>query len=301
MPVKSPAGFIDLLSGSPQLLMELRAITDPCEIVKLGHRCGFSFDMDSFLASLATAGPKVAELFGSGTPCGGPGRESTWHHYEFDVDQNKDLSGVSEALDALKVKPRAVDLDAFSESFRPEDLAWTDMSPDAEPFQERYREVMAAHWDKSRPEYVRRDFHLVNLDRYVDDAMYDRYFRAKVQMLAVLEEFFGTAVRFSGSLWYPPSSYRLWHTNETQPGWRMYLIDFDSDYDWATGRSFFRYMNPDSNEVVTLEEHPRMMRFFKIEQDPAKLFWHCIVNASSYNRWSFGFEIPEDALARLGV
>jgi hypothetical protein len=60
-------------------------------------------------------------------------------------------------------------------------------------------------------------------------------------------------------------------------------------------------MNPESHELVTLEERPRMMRFFKIEQDPRKLFWHCIVNPTASNRWSFGFEIPEGALERLDM
>ena len=74
-------------------------------------------------------------------------------------------------------------------------------------------------------------------------AGYDRYLEAKHRMIRTFEEFFGAEVRFSGSLWYPPSSYRLWHTNETQPGWRMYVIDFDEPLADPAETSFFRYMD----------------------------------------------------------
>jgi hypothetical protein len=42
------------------------------------------------------------------------------------------------------------------------------------------------------------------------------------------------------------------------------------------------------------------VRFFKVEQDPGRLFWHCIVNATRRHRWSFGFTVPDtwlDAVA----
>jgi hypothetical protein len=118
-------------------------------------------------------------------------------------------------------------------------------------------------------------------------------------MISLLEAFFGSEIRASGSMWYPPFGYRLWHTNETQPGWRMYLIDFDEPAGDPAGISFFRYMNPQSKEIVTLEERPKLVRFFKVEQEKDKLFWHCIVNATTRNRWSFGFVVPENWTDKL--
>jgi hypothetical protein len=112
-------------------------------------------------------------------------------------------------------------------------------------------------------------------------------------VIRTLEEFFESEVRFSGSLWYPPSAYRLWHTNETQPGWRMYVVDFDKPPADPADSSFFRYMDPRTQEIVTLRERPRMVRFFKAEQDPGRLFWHCIVNPTQRHRWSFGFVVPD--------
>lgn len=71
------------------------------------------------------------------------------------------------------------------------------------------------------------------------------------------------------------------------------MIDFDESVEQPKGTSFFRYMNPQSKEVVTLEERPKLVRFFKIEQEKEKLFWHCIVNATTRSRWSFGFIVPD--------
>lgn len=301
MSVDTCASFLDLLSRSPELSDELKAMSDLREILALGRRCGYVFDAETFMAAMSKAGDRVAGLFAPTAPLEPSNRESTWLHHEFDLDGIPALHQVVDLLQVLKVKPATVDLYTFASSFVPEDLAWTGMSPADPSFHGRYQEIMGSSWDKSQPEYTRRDFHLVNLDRYVDDPSYEAYFCAKVRMVSALEEFFGTGVRFSGSMWYPPSSYRLWHTNETQPGWRMYVIDFDAGCDGSAGRSFFRYMNPETQEVVTLEERSRVIRFFKIEQNPKKLFWHCIVNPTPNNRWSFGFEMPERALERLVV
>ncbi|MDN3353269.1 hypothetical protein [Actinomadura sp. DC4] len=120
----------------------------------------------------------------------------------------------------------------------------------------------------------RRDLHLVNLDEHADHPGYDGYLEAKHRVIRTLEDFFGSEIRFSCSLWYPPSGYRLWHTDETQPGWRMHVVDFDE----RPEASFFRYMDPRTHEIVTLRERPRTVRFFKIEQDPRRLLWHCVAN-----------------------
>jgi hypothetical protein len=169
------------------------------------------------------------------------------------------------------------------------------MSPADPEFERRYAEIMAA--DSGQQEG--RAFHLVNLDQHVDQPLYDRYLQAKRRLVGHLEQVFGPEVRFSGSMWYPPFAYRLWHTNETQPGWRMYLYDFDEEIDRSDTRSFFRYMNPQTKELVTLPDRPRMLRFFKVEQHPDRLFWHCIVNGAERNRWAFGFVVPDDWQSRL--
>ncbi len=102
-------------------------------------------------------------------------------------------------------------------------------------------------------------------------------------------------------MWYPPHSYRLWHTNETQPGWRMYVVDLDEPFENEHDTSFFRYQNPQTGQIVTLHEKPRIVRFFKAEQDPDRLFWHCIVNPTDRHRWSFGFVVPDDWQDKIRV
>jgi hypothetical protein len=201
------------------------------------------------------------------------------------------LAGVIEQLPHLKIKPPSVDLDHFARTFREEDLRSTSLSPADPEFRAWHARMTKARWRDPGASAPRRDFHLINLDEHVDHPGYDHYLEAKHRTIRTLESFFGAEVRFSGSLWYPPSSYRLWHTNETQPGWRMYVIDFDEP---PADASFFRYMDPRTEEIVTLRERPQMVRFFKAEQDPSRLFWHCIVNPTPRHRWSFGFAVPDN-------
>jgi hypothetical protein len=81
----------------------------------------------------------------------------------------------------------------------------------------------------------------------------------------------------------------------------MYLIDFDEEIPSSDTQSFFRYMNPHTKEIVTLQDRPKMLRLFKVEQQPDLLFWHCIVNGAKRNRWSFGFAVPDDWMSRLPI
>src|SRR5262249_18678454 len=161
------------------------------------------------------------------------------------------------------------------------------VSPDSPDFRRRFREIADA--PAGEPGHGGREDHVINLDHHAGHQGFDAYFDAKCRIIDALETFFGAEIRFSASLWYPPQAYRTWHTNDNQPGWRMYIIDFDGDPRRQGGQAFFRYMNPHTKEIVTLDEHPRMIRFFRIEQEREKLFWHCIVNSSHVNRWSLGF------------
>jgi hypothetical protein len=298
MSVESSRAFLRIAYDSPELIQQLKAVTGTQEIVRLGLRYGYTFDVPELIeASSSFTGtpgkaPKTARRAAS-VPAGrrGPGPL----HHEYRLDDLPGLRGVIDQLPHLKIKPPSVDLARFEATFREEDLRSTSMSPANPEFQAWHESMMRAHWrdptlGSGAP---RRDFHLVNLDEHVDHPGYDRYLEAKHRMIRMLEEFFDSEVRFSGSLWYPPSSYRLWHTNETQPGWRMYVIDFDEPPAEPGDTSFFRYMDPRTHEIVTLDEGPRMVRFFKAEQDPSRLFWHCIVNPTPRHRWSFGFVVPD--------
>jgi hypothetical protein len=228
------------------------------------------------------------QLSGSTSSCA---QVSSIQHYEMFLDDLPGFSKIARSFEGMCVKPTSVDLHKFNSAYSKEDLDFSEMSPTDPQFFDEHSRTHAVGLEKDHSP----QFHLVNLDEHVDWAGYDDYFSAKIDVLRWVKGIFGHDVRFSGSLWYPPSSYRLWHTNEEQPGWRMYLIDFDEvrDGNEIAGQAFFRYMNPYTKEIVTLPEKPRIARFFKVEQDPARLFWHCIVNRSNANRWSFGFAVPD--------
>lgn len=299
MSVESSRAFLQIAYDSPELKQQLKAVTGTREIVRLGSRYGYSFDVPDLMEASSTFAsgkpPKAARRPTEADRDAGP------LHHEYRLEDLPGLKGVIDQLPHLKIKPPSFDLDRFARTFREDDLRSTDLSPADPKFQAWHESMMKAHWrdpalGSGAP---RRDFHLVNLDEHIDHPGYDRYLEAKHRMIRTLEEFFSTEIRFSGSLWYPPSSYRLWHTNETQPGWRMYVVDFDEPPAEPADTSFFRYMNPRSEEIVTLRETPRMIRFFKAEQDPRRLFWHCIVNPTPRHRWSFGFVVPDDWMTAI--
>jgi len=293
MSLESCKEFLRAVEDRADLAQQMKAATGLPEVLALAARHGFEFTARELAeTSATTAGPEQ--------PPPAPARRTRFHHHEYDLAAVPALAPLLDELPALKIKPPAVDLAEFDTRFRAGDLRSTSDSPRDPEYQAWHRRMAAAQW-RDAPGGHRRDFHLVNLDEHVDHPGYPDYFAAKTRVIAVLERAFGSEVRFSGSLWYPPRSYRLWHTNETQPGWRMYVVDLDEEFPPGGETSFFRYQAPDTGELVTLPERRRIVRFFKAEQDPDRLFWHCIVNPTRRHRWSFGFVVPEDWADRIGV
>ncbi|MFD0683447.1 Nif11-like leader peptide family natural product precursor [Actinomadura fibrosa] len=304
MSVESCAAFLRAALQDAQVRQQMKAMTAVGELVRLGREHGYLFDgRDVAVASSASEfatytkpsapGPSAAKV-----PAPRPAPSATepsateptaFYHHEYDMDQIPGFAAVIDELPALKIKPSTVDLARFDEGFRADDLRSTSLAPGSAEY-ERWR---AEPPDPPPAPGSRRDFHLVNLDEHVEHEGYAAYFAAKVRLVDALEKVFGGDVRLSGGMWYPPSAYRLWHTNEDQPGWRMYLIDFDGEFADPEHTSFFRYQHPETRELVTLPERPRLVRFFKIEQDPERLFWHCIVNPTRRHRWSFGCTVPD--------
>lgn len=295
--------FFKLASEDETLQQQFRAITGIQEMLKLGERNGYSFtsrDVAQASSAPALTGAhagreqmKVAEIPESSTAAA-----MGLLHYEWELSELEGFETVAEALEDLKIKPPTVDMQVFERHFRQDDFDFADVTPGADGFQEHYKELLKSE-RATDIEYTRRPFHLVNLDFHVDHALYDSYFAAKTKLISFFEQEFEDEVRFSGSMWYPPNGYRAWHTNETQPGWRMYVIDFDGSAQEIAGQSFFRYMHPETRELITLRERPKLIRFFKIEQEADKLLWHCIVNASTCSRWSFGFMVSDAWMSRL--
>lgn len=93
-------------------------------------------------------------------------------------------------------------------------------------------------------------------------------------------------VEISGHFWYPRGGYMGWHTNLRKPGWRFYL-----QYAEEPGKSFFRYRDPWSGNIVTRVDARWNLCLFEIRPDAP--FWHCVY--SDTNRHSFGYRITPRA------
>ncbi len=102
------------------------------------------------------------------------------------------------------------------------------------------------------------------------------------QLAATFDCRLGFTVIPSGHFWYPPGAYMGWHTNSGAPGWRLYLSHAETER-----RSFFRYRDPDSGEVVTSWDGPWNARLFRIRKD--KPLWHAVW--SDTNRFSLGYVV----------
>ncbi|MGH7230648.1 MAG: hypothetical protein ACREJU_04730 [Nitrospiraceae bacterium] len=86
----------------------------------------------------------------------------------------------------------------------------------------------------------------------------------------------------SGHLWYPPGAYMGWHTNSRSPGWRLYV-----SYAEKPGKSFFRYRDPDTRDIITSWDERWNVRLFEVRSD--KPLWHAIY--SETHRFSVGYVI----------
>src|SRR5262245_31379252 len=102
-----------------------------------------------------------------------------------------------------------------------------------------------------------------------------------------VEEVFKSPIKARGHFLYPPRGFKEWHTNlQSEPGWRMYIINVDKDRE-----SFFRYVDPETNEVKTVWDFDGAVNIFYVGRAP--LLWHCVKSLNAY-RWSRGFLIPDN-------
>jgi hypothetical protein len=90
----------------------------------------------------------------------------------------------------------------------------------------------------------------------------------------------------SNEIIYPSDKgFMGWHTNWGSPAIRMYLNYVDE-----SDKSFFRYINPYTQEMVTsYDKKGWTARLFNITRTPP--FWHCVYAETT--RISIGFRIKE--------
>ena len=80
--------------------------------------------------------------------------------------------------------------------------------------------------------------------------------------------------------WYPEGGgYLGWHLDDD--GGRMYST-------WADGKSFFRFRNPVTKEIITSYDKPDQWTFRIFTFDEKNPLWHCVY--AEDNRISVGFK-----------
>ena len=67
--------------------------------------------------------------------------------------------------------------------------------------------------------------------------------------------------------WYPEGGYLGWHTDDV--GGRLYAT-------WAEGKSFFRYQDPITKEIITSWDKPKQWTFRIFTFDEENPLWHCV-------------------------
>ena len=111
----------------------------------------------------------------------------------------------------------------------------------------------------------------------------DEVVKLRIQEILKLNGYFD--FENTGHFWYPPGGYMEWHTNSRNPGWRFYITYVDKP-----GKSFFRYRDPISGEIITIYDKQWNFRLFKVSLD--KLLWHAVY--SNTHRFSIGYTIKFD-------
>jgi hypothetical protein len=130
-------------------------------------------------------------------------------------------------------------------------------------------------------------FNFANVQGAVMDAELCQHRRRLDRLVAArMRQLFVNAaalhVENSGCFWYPPGGFMGWHTNLRTPGWRFYISYADEP-----GKSFFRYRDPRSGEVITARDSRWNFRLFRITRQAP--LWHAV--CSDTQRFSIGYKI----------
>lgn len=71
---------------------------------------------------------------------------------------------------------------------------------------------------------------------------------------------------------YPKDGYMAWHNNHDAPGYNVL-------FSWTeNGQGFFRYKDPETKEIVTMDDKPGWtckVGYFAGPNEMDKIFWHC--------------------------
>lgn len=112
-----------------------------------------------------------------------------------------------------------------------------------------------------------------------------------------LQRFFRAECLCVSDQFYPPGSFRAWHTDRfahTGWSWVVFLVQVTQPH-----RSSFRYMDPQTNELVVVPDRNDTAYFLHLSTE-APFFWHGVLCEDTY-RWSQGFMLPGDWHTRFDL
>lgn len=92
----------------------------------------------------------------------------------------------------------------------------------------------------------------------------------------------------SGVFYYPPGSFREWHTNSNAPGYRLYYINA-----LEPNKSFLNFVHPISGEVISVPDRKECVNLFMIPE-PDEYLWHNVT--SETHRISVGIRICDNKI-----
>lgn len=121
-------------------------------------------------------------------------------------------------------------------------------------------------------------------------------FKEKLRELdSALISFF--ACKFNAvKMYYPEGGYMGWHNNWNCPGFNI-LLSYTQN-----GCGFFRYQDPETKEIVTLDDLPGWtvkVGYYGSYEEHDKIYWHC---ARAYEeRLTLGYVIPNKDMWELAI
>lgn len=121
---------------------------------------------------------------------------------------------------------------------------------------------------KSRCPIPGGDFHLANFSDLAFPELAEEVKKAFEQETGITEY----ELVVMGRNWFPAVGYMGWHDDRKYKGYRLYCAYAEED-----NKSFFRYRDYETNEIVTCWEKAGWnFRIFYINEEPEKSLWHCV-------------------------
>jgi len=215
--------------------------------------------------------------------------------YQFAMKEIPALAEFWGIVSALSVVPQEFSLDSYRQHIAQTGLVETCEAIERHPTAECIaNELALTERNRKNPQRSQQPLSLFQKKNGVVKLGPGMDRPTRIRMTQLLSEYFSDDVLESGNYLYPPGGFKEWHTNMVSvPGWRMYIVNKSPE-----GRSFFRYVDPETLQLETIWDQTGMINIFELRPD--KPFWHAVKSIDAY-RWSKGFVIPDDWRRTLGV